>query len=161
MTVSQFHSYATEVLKPTAPMFLLVPHDTIAWKPTDDSFTVGQLMYHIAGALQFNATGIARNEWSMPTLRHIFVANRRTPTATVDEALALYRKTSSLFLNLFETMSDEEFQTAEVDSPQLGHAQKWKIAMFAMEHHLSHKAELFMYLKLMGVKVTTRELYGR
>jgi hypothetical protein len=160
MTVSQFHSYAIDILKPTELLFQLVPPEQTGWKPTDNSFSAGQLMYHIAGALQFNADGIARNEWSMPSLRHIFVANRRTPTASVEEALMLYRETSLFFLNVFKKMSDPEFQTAEVDSPQLGRAPKWRVALFALDHHLNHKAELFMYLKFMGVKVTTRELYG-
>jgi hypothetical protein len=56
-------------------------------------------------------------------------------------------------------MGNDEFQTGEVDSVQLRRAQKWRIALFALDHHLNHKAELFMYLKLMGVNVTTKELY--
>ncbi len=160
MTVSQFHDYAAKQLAPTEPMFLLVPPEQKDWKPTEDSFTAGQMMHHMASALRFNGNGILKNEWALPSLRHVFVTNRKTPSAPVEECVNLYRETSKFFLDIFTTMSDEEFQTAEVDSVQLGRVQKWRISLFALDHHLNHKAELFMYLKLMGVKVTSKELYG-
>ncbi|MCK9410522.1 MAG: DinB family protein [Bacteriovoracaceae bacterium] len=160
MTPLQFQDYAAHQLAPTEPLFLLVPPNQKDWKPTDESFTVGQLMYHMAYALRFNANGIAKNEWALPSLRHVFVTNRRTPSATVQECVDLYRENSKYFLDIFPSMSDEEFQTGELDTLQLGRAPKWKMSLFALEHHLNHKAELFMYLKLMGIKVTSRELYG-
>lgn len=160
MTAEQFHSYAERMLAPTLPMFLLVPLDKVEWKPTEDSFTTGQLMHHMAQALRFNADGIGKNEWAISSLVRVFAANRRTPTASVDEAVTLYQQTSIYFLGTFTKMPEEEFQTAEVDSIQLGRVQKWRIALFVLDHHLNHKAELFMYLKLMGVKVSSKELYG-
>jgi len=159
MTVQQFYDYAVVTLSPTEPLFRLVPPERKDWKPADGSFTAGQLMLHMAEALHFNAKGIRENEWELPSMRHIFVANRKINSATVDEALLRYNETSAEFLNVFAAMSNDEFQTGEVDSVQLGRAQKWRIALFALDHHLNHKAELFMYLKLMGVNVTTKELY--
>jgi len=160
MTALQFHDYAVQQLAPTEPLFLRVPLDQKDWKPTEESFTVGQLMYHMAYALRFNADGILKNEWALPTLRHVFVANRKTPSGTVEECVNLYRENSKYFLNIFSTMNETEFQTGELDTVQLGRAQKWKMSLFALEHHLNHKAELFMYLKIMGVKVNSKDLYG-
>ena len=160
MTPVQFRDYAEKQLAPTIPLFLLVPPEQKDWKPTEESFTAGQLMHHMAYALQFNANGILKNEWALPSLRHVFVANRRTPSATVEECVKLYRDNAAIFLDIFPAMSNEEFQTGELDTLQLGRTQKWRMSLFALEHHLNHKAELFMYLKLMGVKVTSRELYG-
>lgn len=160
MTVLQFHDYAILQLLPTEPLFRLVPPEKNDWKPTEESFTVGQLMYHMAFALRFNANGIAKNEWALPTLRHVFVTNRKTPSGAVDECVNLYRENSKYFLDIFTTMNEEEFQTGTLDTLQLGRTQKWKMSLFALEHHLNHKAELFMYLKIMGVKVTSKDLYG-
>lgn len=160
MTPLQFRAYAELQLAPTEPLFLLVPPEKKDWKPTEESFTAGQLMYHMAYALRFNANGIQKNEWALPSIRHVFITNRRTPSASVDECTAMYRENAKYFLDIFTAMSDEEFHTGELDTLQLGRAQKWKMSIFALEHHLNHKAELFMYLKLMGVKVTSRELYG-
>ncbi len=159
MTVAQFHQYAVEILQPTESLFLFVPEDKKDWQPVEGAFTAGQLMLHMAEALRFNANGIQKNEWAVPSMRHIFVANRKTSSATVQEALSTYRESSKLFLDIFASMDNEEFQHGEVDSIQMGKVQKWRISLFALDHHLNHKAELFMYLKLMGVKVGTKELY--
>jgi len=159
MTVSDFHHYAQQALAPTEPLFMRVPPERKDWKPTDRSFTTGQLMYHIAYSLKFNANGVGKNIWELPSMRHVFLANRRTPSMPVAESIALYRTTSAEFLHVFATMSDEEFQNSEIDSVQLGTVKKWRGALFAIEHHINHKAELFMYLKIMGIDVTTKELY--
>lgn len=159
MTVHQFQDYARTVLAPTEPMFRLVPETKTDWKPTESSFTAGQLMYHIADALHFNADGIGKNKWAVPSMRHVFLANRKTPGSSVADAVQYYRATSAEFLQVFNAMEDDEFQQGEVDSVQIGRAQKWRVALFALEHHCNHKAELFMYLKLMGVAVSTKNLY--
>ena len=106
MNVTQFHEYAKTLLAPTEPLFLLVPGDKTEWKPTENSFTTGQLMHHMAVALRFNGKGIERNEWEGATsLRHIFLANRRTPGSSVANAVALYRKTSEYFFNFFNGLN--------------------------------------------------------
>lgn len=156
----QFRDYAEHQLAPTEPLFRLVPPDQKDWKPTENSFTAGQMMHHMGQALRFNANGIQKNEWALPSLRHVFVSNRKTPSASVEECVNAYREHSKYFLDIFSTMSNEEFQTGMLDTLQLGKAQKWRMSLFALEHHLNHKAELFMYLKLMGIKVTSRDLYG-
>lgn len=160
MTPMEFHDYARMQLAPSEPLFRLVPPEQKDWVPTEGSFTAGQLMYHMAYSLRFNADGIRSNTWALPSLRHVFVGNRRTPSAPVEECIVLYRENAAYFLESFITMSEEEFREGMLDTLQLGRAPKWKMALFALEHHLNHKAELFMYLKQMGVKVTSRELYG-
>lgn len=160
MTALQFVSYAEQMLAPTIPLFYLVPEDSIDWKPTENSFTCGQLMHHMAGSLRFNANGIGKNEWALPSIRHIFLANRREQSSTVEEAVALYKETSNEFFETFRQMSDEEFLGGIVNTPQFGPQEKWRHALFSVAHHLNHKTELFMYLKMMGVKVSSRELYG-
>lgn len=160
MTPQQFITYAEQMLMPTEGLFVLVPADRIEWKPTPDSFSCGQLMMHMAQALRFNADGIAKNEWALPSLRHIFLANRRVETATKEQAITLYKENAEYFYSVFRTMSEEEFLTASVNTPQFGPQEKWRYALFAVAHHLNHKAELFMCLKTLGVKVGSRELYG-
>ena len=69
MTVSQFYDYALTVLAPTEPLFKLVPESKTDWKPTESSFTAGQLMDHIAYSLKFNANGIGKNQPCRSTVR--------------------------------------------------------------------------------------------
>lgn len=160
MTPQQFVEYAEQMLRPTEALFRLVPADRTEWKPTPESFTAGQLMLHMAQALRFNAQGLKTNEWALPSLRHILLANRRIETATVDRAVELYRENAEFLYDVFKTMPEEEFSRAQVDTPQFGPQEKWRYALFTVAHHLNHKAELFMYLKMMGMPAGSRELYG-
>ena len=159
MTLQNYLQYFDEMFTPTVPLFRMVPADKIDWKPTERSFTTGQLMAHIAGALGVYGRGIARGEWGYASMREIFLRNRRTPSLKVEEAVAVLEKNHVEFNQLLRTLTEEEFHSGEIDTPQLGRVPRWRIAMLALEHHINHRAELFMYLKILGVEVNTGHLY--
>jgi uncharacterized damage-inducible protein DinB len=161
MTLQNYLSYFEQMFAPTEPLFRLVPPDKIDWKPTESSFTCGQLMAHMAIALERYGNGIATGAWGVGSMKEIFLGNRRTPSLSTDEAVELLKTNYDLFMSLLRGLSEEDFNTGEVDSPQLGRVPRWRVAMLAVEHHLDHKAELFMYLKLLGVRVHTGHLYTR
>lgn len=76
MTVQQYLSYLDEMIQPTAPLFRLVPPDKIDWKPTENAFTLGQLMAHIALSFAFYGSGIALGDWTVKSMRDLFIRNR-------------------------------------------------------------------------------------
>lgn len=159
MTLRDYLLYVDSLIKPTESLFRLVPHDKIDWKPTENSFTVGQLMSHIGGGLRVYGNGITNGKWGFHSMREIFVLNRSQDTLTVEEAVQKLQACHAEFNKLVGALSEDEFNTGEVDTPQLGRVPRWRIAMLCIEHHLNHKAELFMYLKLLGVNVNTGTLY--
>ncbi|HAL54998.1 MAG TPA: hypothetical protein DCP63_00605 [Bacteroidetes bacterium] len=160
MTLRNYLEYCDDVIKPTEPLFRLVPADKIDWKPTENLFSAGQQMAHMAGALGVYGRGIASGDWGFASMRERFVLNRRTPAVTVDEAVKALRENYEEFKRLVGALTEEEFNFGEIDTPQFGgKAPRWRVAMLAIEHHLNHKAELFVYLKLLGVKVNTGNLY--
>lgn len=160
MTLQNYLTYFNEMFRPTEPMFLLVPPEKLDWKPTESTFTCAELMAHIAGSLGVYGKGIASGEWGFASMREILVFNRRqTPSLRTDEAVALLRRNHAEFTRLLGGLTEEEFDSGIIDSPQLGRVPRWRAAMLAVEHHVNHKAELFMYLKVLGVKVNTADLY--
>lgn len=159
MTVVDYLTYFDEMMKPTVPMFSLVPNDKIDWKPNENSFTVGQLMAHMAISLQFYARGLMAGDWGVKSMREIFVHNRHTPILQVAEAIQMLENNYNKFREQVRRLCDDEFNNGLVDSPQLGRVPRWRLAMLAVEHFVNHRAELFMYLKLLGVKVNTGTLY--
>ncbi len=161
MTVQNFLAYCDDMIPPTENVLRLVPSDKIDWKPTENSFTLGQQMAHLTGALSVYGRGIAAGEWEFKSMRERFVLNRRTPSISVEEAVGELRKGYAEFKTLIGRLTEEEFNTGEIDSPQLGRAPRWRLAMLAIEHHINHKAEIFMGLKLLGVNVNTGNLYAR
>ncbi len=161
MTVENFLSYCDDIVPPTEHLLKLIPADKIEWKPTENSFTLGQQIAHLTGALSVYGNGIAKGDWGFKSMRERFVLNRRTPSVTVDEAVAELRKRYAEFRSAIGSLTEDEFNNGQVDSPQLGRVPRWRLAMLAVEHHINHRAEVFVALKLLGVSVNTGNLYTR
>jgi len=161
MTQQNFLSYCDEIIPPTEQLFRLIPPDKIEWKPAESTFTLGQQIAHISGALAAYGRGIALGDWGFKSMRERFVLNRRTPSMGVEEAIATLKKNYGEFRSLLSGLTEDEFDKGEVDSPQLGRAPRWRLALLAVEHHINHKAELFMSLKQLGISVNTGNLYKR
>lgn len=160
MTVSDYLRYFDDLIPPTESLFRLAPPDKLDWKPAETSFTVGQQMAHITGALEVYGNGVATGAWGFTSMRERFLMNRRAPSVTTEEAVKALHEQYAVFKKLVGSLSEEEFQRGEVDAPQFGKKTlRWRVAMLAAEHHVTHKAELFMYLKILGVKVHTGHLY--
>ena len=160
MTLPQYLSYVDDILKPTEPLFRLVPVDKIDWTPVPGTFTCGQLMAHTAGAVEVYAHGLTSGNWGFHSVRERLLMNRNTVTFTTDEAVKTLHANAELFRTMVGGLSETEFQTGLIPAPQLyGTAPRWRMALFFIEHHLNHKAELFMYLRVLGVKVHTGTLY--
>ena len=160
MTTGEFLFWFDDVIRTTQSMYRLVPPDKLDWKPTEHSFTLGQLIEHMALALRFNGNVIASEEWPLKSLREILVANRRQGSVPVDEALKHLAESGSAFKRTIERLGDEKFQSGYVNTPQRGTLPIWRFAIFVLEHHLNHKMELHLYLRLIGVKVNTGTLYS-
>jgi uncharacterized damage-inducible protein DinB len=160
MTLQDYLSYTDYLVKSTAVLFQQIPEDTIDWKPTENSFTIGQQLAHMVGAFEVYAHGMTSGEWGFKSIRERFLQNRRTPSVSVAEALRLLQTNAAIFRQHVGLLTEEEFLQGELESPQLGgRVPRWRIGMLFVEHHLNHKAELFMYLKLLGVKVNSGHLY--
>jgi uncharacterized damage-inducible protein DinB len=160
MTLQDYLRAFEDQIKPTETLFRSIPSDKLDWKPTESSFSLGQQIAHIAIALEVYGRGIASADWGFTTMRERFLMNRHTPSATVDEAVRLLHEKFGLFKSIVGALTEEEFNAGEVDAPQFGgKTPRWRVAMLALEHHITHKAELFMCLKLLEVRVHTGHLY--
>ena len=159
MTVQNYLSYFNEMVAPTEELFRMIPEDKLHWKPTEKSFTAAQLMTHMGEALRAYANGIASGNWGFDSMGEVFVTNRKTRELTVEEAVELYRTNLAVYRQKIGALTEEEFDRGEIDSPQLGRVARWRAAMLAVEHHVTHKTELFMYLKFAGLHVNTGHLY--
>lgn len=160
MTLPQYLSYIDDILAPIPALFRLVPADKIEWTPVPGTFTCGQLMAHIAGAIEAYANGITTGEWGFTSIRERLVMNRHTPSVDVETAVALLESNAKIFREKVGALTEDEFQYGTVVSPQLGGpAPRWRVALFFADHHLTHRAELFMYLRVLGIRVHTGTLY--
>lgn len=116
-------------------------------------------MSHIGGGLHVYGHGITTGNWGFSSMREIFVRNRSQDSLAVEPAVQKLHRSYAEFTRLVGSLSEAEFASGEVDTPQLGRVPRWRIAMLGAEHHINHKAELFMYLKFLGIEVHTGTLY--
>jgi uncharacterized damage-inducible protein DinB len=160
MTLQNYLSYIEYLVKSTELLYQHIPPESIDWKPTEHSFTVGQQLAHMVGAFTIYAHGLTTGEWGFRSIRERFLQNRRTPSVSAQEAIRLLNENYAEFRRRVGNLREEEFATGEIETPQLGgRFPRWRIGMLFIEHHLNHKAELFMYLKLLGVEVNSGHLY--
>jgi uncharacterized damage-inducible protein DinB len=160
MTLLNYLSYFDELIQSTESLFRTVPPDKLDWKPTEKSFTIGQQMAHIVGAIEVYGRGLSAADWGFTSMRERFVQNRYTPSMSAEDAVTTLHKNAVDFRTRVGALTEEEFNSGEVDAPQFGKKMpRWRIAMLAVEHHNNHKTELFMYLKIIGMNVNTGHLY--
>lgn len=147
------------IIAATEVLFSLVPEDKIDWVPRDGMLTAGQQMLHIAASLKVYSDALRTGEWPFRSMEEILKKNHETASATSALALRLLRRTVGEFQKTVTQLTDEEWN-AEMYSPQFDRkVPRRNLVLFCIEHHLSHKAELFMYLRLLGVNVGSKELY--
>jgi hypothetical protein len=99
------------------------------------------------------------DELPVTSMREVFVANRRQPSAGVDEAVGLFEQASASYRSAMEGLGEQEFREGMLDTPQLGRIPVWRFGLFVMEHHIHHLMELHLSLKVLGAKVHTGTLY--
>ncbi|MCU0453404.1 MAG: DinB family protein [Bacteroidetes bacterium] len=140
-------------------LFALVPADKLAWAPREGMLTCGQQMIHAAGALAEYANGIAAGKWMFGSLQEILTKNHETPSVSAAVATRVMRRSFQTLRTVLESLSEKDLES-EVFAPQFGREiPRWQLIVLCMEHHLNHKAELFLYLRLLGIPVGTKELY--
>jgi uncharacterized damage-inducible protein DinB len=160
MTIQQYLVWFDEVFAPTERVFRLVPPDKLEWRLTESSFSLGQQLRHMPGAVVFFTKIINGEEWPMKSMREILVANRRHPSSTVDNAVAHLSTSVAAFKKVVEGLGDMRFQTGMLDTPQKGSIYYWRYCVFLLEHHIHHLMELHLCLRVLGVNVNSATLYG-
>lgn len=160
MTKAQYLSWFDEVLQPTESIFRRVPPDKLGFQLTGRSFTIGQQLRHIPASFAYMAKVINQEELPYKSVREILVANRRHPSATVDEAIEGLKHATDVFKRAILQLSEDQFQNGIIDTPQKGSVPYWRFGAFALEHHIHHLMELHLCLRMLSVDVNTKTLYG-
>ena len=156
---SLFLSKLEEQIDRAQHLITLIPPDKLEWKPQPDSFRVCDLLGHLLECLAgFCATLYAVNS---DRLAH-FVDLRELPVnhcCGIEEASQRVRDYELHIKQGFALVSDVDLsrRVQTVFVPE-GEA-LITILLGNLEHFISHKYQLFFYLKLLDAGVTTSDLY--
>lgn len=121
-------------------MFQRVPADKLGWKLTESSFTLGQQLGHIPGALLFFAGVLNWEQQRVKSLREIFLVNRRQPSLSVAEGLAHLERSIAGFKSAVRKAGEQRFQTEMLQTRQFGQVVFWRYCFFCARtsHPSSH-----------------------
>lgn len=140
-------------------LITLIPPDKLEWKPQPDSLRVCDLLGHLLECLAgFCATLYAVNSDRLAD----FVNLRELPVnhcCGIEEARDRLRDYEMHIKQGFALVSDVDLSrrvpTVFVPEGEV----LMTVLLGNLEHFINHKHQLFFYLKLLGVGVTTSDLY--
>lgn len=157
MTKDDFAQYLGQITVSLPYLMSLVPADKLEWAPAPGKFMpLRALIRHLAECPRMISV-TAKNQFpDAPTLKKIMAENDNL-RATPQEAQAILKQNLDQALADLATLSEENYKNIEVASP-LGTMKMWRMLLLGSEHLLSHKMQLFMYLKLLGQPVSWANL---
>jgi hypothetical protein len=138
----------------------LVPADMLDWKPDmAEAFAVGQLMGHLLECLAGFCAVLARVDPQrlahFQELRGLPV-NHRCQPAEARERISVY---GERIREGFALLKDSDL-SRPVTTVFVSAGESFLTLLLGnLEHLVNHKYQLYAYLKLMGVKVGSRDLY--
>ncbi|HEX5579979.1 MAG TPA: DinB family protein [Gemmatimonadaceae bacterium] len=124
----------------------------LAWRPTPESFSLGQQLLHVAQCEDYYMRGLLERDWDP----HLLVIGRGDGEATARVASraalrAYFAHVRSRTNRLLDGVTEAELGDVRTDVPGAVVAcpLRWWL-WFVLEHELHHKGQVAVYLRLMG-----------
>jgi DinB superfamily len=148
-----------EQIERTEHLITLVPPDKLEWSPRPDSLRVCDLLGHLleclAGFCALLHKLAPERLAHFERLRELEVNH----CCGIDEALSRVKDYSGHIREGFAILSDEDLSrrlpTVFVSEGEAA----LTLLLGNLEHLINHKHQLFTYLKLLGMRVSTTDLY--
>jgi uncharacterized damage-inducible protein DinB len=123
----------------------------LAWRPTPDSFTLGQHLLHIAQTEDFYARGLFGGAWDRTLLRFDGAPspNERAPLRDYFEAVRARTRAHLDALGDGPAADEALGRPHEAPHAPLPCTLRWWL-WFVLEHEIHHKAQAAAYLRQMG-----------
>jgi len=144
----------------TRVLFEIVPPDRLDWMPAEGMMPIRLLLWHLAQSIGGGVHAVCTGAWQ--------VGPNAPPPPPELEGKAFLRETLAELMRQFalacddvETLADAVYENGTVTAPpplnttQTVRRWLWSI----VEHHLNHRMQLFVYLRILGIPVDTALLY--
>lgn len=156
---SLFLSKLEEQIERTLHLITLIPSDKLEWNPQPDSFRVCDLLGHLLECLAgFCATLYAVNSERLVHFERL----RELPVnhcCGVEEARERVRDYAVHIREGFSLLGDDDL-TRNIPTVFVPEGEALTTILLGnFEHFINHKYQLFFYLKLLEIGVTTSDLY--
>lgn len=159
MTRNDFYECVMEAYRPAETLLRMVPPDKLAWRPGPKFMSLGQVICHLSEGMGTEFRRLITGDW--PPMEEMEVAMKleNMPSCTVDEAVNKLQKDRTALRQVLDGISEEDFAHKIVSVPWGWKAKLEVMGVNFREHFTNHKMQLFTYLKLLGLPVSTETLY--
>lgn len=136
----------------TKKMLEKVPLDKAEWKPHEKSMTLGRLATHIAENFKWIAEIKNIDDYDFAT--KVFKPN---VAASQEELISIFQTNLETAVNDLSLMTDEDFNKPWIvragQKVMYNTPKKVAIRGWAFSHHIHHRGQLSVYLRLLDIPV--------
>jgi len=136
----------------TKKMLERVPLDKAEWKPHEKSMTLGRLATHIAENFKWITEIKNMDDYDFAT--KVFKPN---VAASQEELISIFQTNLETAINDLLLMTDEDFNKTWVvrvgEKVMYNTPKKVAIRGWAFSHHIHHRGQLSVYLRLLDIPV--------
>lgn len=127
-----------------------VPFDKVDYKPTEKSETLGRLAIHVAEIIAWWKNVVEENKLDFIDFEPKEIKSNKDLLKYFDKLLD---EAKISLLNTEDTVLQEEWSMVYGDEILFTLPKKQVLRLFCMNHLVHHRAQLGMYLRLLGIKV--------
>lgn len=150
-TVTTFLPYYDKIRERTKRLLAVVPPDSLDWAYMPGKFTIGDEIRHIAAIERYMfAETIAGRPSS-------YDGCGKEKADGYDAVMAYFDERHEESMAIFRALSDEDLQR-KCTTPGNATMPVWKWMRAMVEHEIHHRAQLYIYLNMIGVK--TPPMFG-
>jgi uncharacterized damage-inducible protein DinB len=160
MTKNDFYEVVMENYKPAEKLISMVPADKLKWQPGPTFMSTGQVLCHLSDGLGGGLEMLLSGKW--PSMKEMEEGMKleNLPSCSPQEAMDKLEKDKKVLRQALDGMSEEDFANKVVSVPWGWKGKMERMAFGFLGHFINHKMQLFTYLKLLGLPVSTETLYG-
>lgn len=163
MTKAEYAKFTKGVVKATRGLVAKVPVDRLDWRPDPTFLDMGAVVHHVCTAVGAGLRDVMDNGWAIKPEGGggLPPAEAFPKVGSVKEGLDLIDADWKLFEERFARVDEKTLNVQVCRIPWMAPGTTLAEYLLLTTEHLSnHRMQLFLYLRLLGVKVDTASLYG-
>jgi uncharacterized damage-inducible protein DinB len=169
MTKTEYSRFIRGIVNATRGLIERTPQDTLDWRPDPTFMKLSAVLHHVSNAVGSQLRDVMNEAWEYRPegggndagqSAGLPPADAFPGVKSTEEARDMIDADWKLFEERFALVEDKTFNTQVCKIPWMPAGTTLRDYMLLTAEHLSnHRMQLFMYLRLLGVKLDTTNLY--
>jgi uncharacterized damage-inducible protein DinB len=166
MTKTEYSKFTKGIVDATRGLIMRTPEVKLDWRPDPSFMKLSAVLHHVSNAVGALLRDVMNEGWEYKgegTEQEAGLppADAYPAVKSVNDALEMIDADWKLFVERFDRVDERTFNAQVCRIPWMAPGTTLKEYLLLTTEHLSnHRMQLFIYLRLLGVKVDTSHLYG-